>query len=327
MTGRITDVPGVRVGHRTLMHGDVCTGVTAVLLHGGNVFQDRSAAASYVLNGFGKSVGLMQLDELGQIETPILLTNTLSVGTCATALARRAIEQNPGIGRRLATVNPVVAECNDGYLNDIQAMAVTEADACAALDAAGIEFASGAVGAGAGMSCFGFKGGIGTASAAIALDGQPFQLGVLALCNFGRLGDLCLPGGQRAASPAGSGPENGPENGSVIVVMATDIPLEHRQLARIIRRGGVGIARMGSFWGHGSGDVFIGFSTANRTPVAASSELLPMRRLAEPRIDRLFEAMAEVTGSAVLDALMSAGTTTRRAGHVRQGLREALEQP
>ncbi len=164
-------------------------------------------------------------------------------------------------------------------------------------------------------------------STAITLDGQPFRLGVLALCNFGRPGDLCLPGGQRAASPAGPGPENGPENGSVIVVMATDIPLEHRQLARVIRRGGVGIARLGSFWGHGSGDVFIGFSTANRTPVAASSDLLPMRRLAEPRIDRLFEAMADATGSAVLDALMSAGTTTGRAGHVRQGLREALEQP
>jgi len=323
MTGRITDVPGVRVGHRTLMHGDVCTGVTAILPHEGNVFLDRPAAASYVLNGFGKSVGLMQLDELGQIETPILLTNTLSVGTCATALARRAIEQNPGIGRRLATVNPVVAECNDGYLNDIQAMAVTEADACAALDAAEVGFASGAVGAGTGMSCFGFKGGIGTASAAITLDGQPFRLGVLALCNFGRPGDLRLPGGQRAASPAGPGPEDG----SVIVVMAMDIPLEHRQLARVIRRGGVGIARMGSVWGHGSGDVFIGFSTANRTPVAASSDLLPMRRLAEPRIDRLFEAMAEATGSAVLDALMSAGTTTGRAGHVRQGMREALEQP
>lgn len=328
--GRITDVPGVRVGHRTLMHGDVCTGVTAILPHAGNVFLDRPAAASWVLNGFGKSVGLMQLDELGQIETPILLTNTLSVGTCATALARRAIELNPGIGRRLATVNPVVAECNDGGLNDIQAMAVTEADACAALDAAAAEFASGAVGAGAGMSCFGFKGGIGTASAAITLDGQTFRLGVLALCNFGRPGDLRLPGGQRVAVPAGpgsaSGPRNGPETGSVVVVMATDIPLEHRQLARVIRRGAVGIARLGSFWGHGSGDVFIGFSTANRTPASAPSDLLPMQRLAEPRIDRLFEAMAGATESAALDALLSAETTTGRAGQVRHGLRGALER-
>lgn len=321
MTGRITDVSGVRVGHRTLKQGDICTGVTAILPHGGDVFRDRPVAASHVLNGFGKSTGLMQLDELGQIETPILLTNTLSVGTCANALIRRAVAQNPGIGRQLATVNPVVAECNDGYLNDIQAMAVTEADACAALDAADIDFASGAVGAGAGMSCFGFKGGIGTASAAIVLDGTPHQLGVLALCNFGRAGDLRLPGGQQAPSLAAPAPENG----SVVVVMATDIPLEHRQLARVIRRGGAGLARVGSFWGHGSGDVFIGFSTANRTPMAAPSDLLPMQVLAEPRIDRLFEAMADVTQRAVLDALASAETTVGRAGHVRHGLRSVGE--
>lgn len=322
MTGRITDVPGVRVGHRTLIHGDICTGVTAILPHGGDVFRERPIAASYVLNGFGKSVGLMQLDELGQIETPILLTNTFSVGTCANALIRRTIAQNPGIGRHLATVNPVVAECNDGYLNDIQAMAVTEADAFAALDAASIDFASGAVGAGAGMSCFGFKGGIGIASATLVLDGTPFRLGVLALCNFGRPGDLRLPSGGRARSPAVSAPEQG----SVIVVVATDVPLEHRQLARVIRRGGVGIARAGSFWGHGSGDVFIGFSTANRTSLAPSSDLLPIQVLAEPRIDWLFEAMADATEAAVLDALTAAETATGRAGHVRQSLRSAGEE-
>jgi len=322
VTGRITDVPGVRVGHRTLKQGDICTGVTAILPHGGDVFRDRPTAASHVLNGFGKSVGLMQLDELGQIETPILLTNTLSVGTCANALIRRAIAQNPGIGRQLATVNPVVAECNDGYLNDIQAMAVTEADACAALDVADIDFASGVVGAGAGMSCFGLKGGIGTASATIVLDGMPRRLGVLALCNFGRAGDLRLPDGRRVPSPAAPAPENG----SVVVVMATDIPLDHRQLARVIRRGGVGLARLGSFWGHGSGDVFIGFSTANRMPMAAPSDLLPMQVLAEPRIDRLFEAMADVTEQAVLNALALAETTAGRAGHVRRSLRSVGER-
>lgn len=321
MTGRITDVPGVRVGHRTLKQGDICTGVTAILPHGGDVFRDRPTAASYVLNGFGKSIGLMQLDELGQIETPILLTNTLAVGTCANALIRRAIAQNPSIGRHLATVNPVVAECNDGYLNNIQAMAVTEADVDAALDLAETEFASGAVGAGTGMSCFGFKGGIGTASAAIVLDGMPRQLGVLALCNFGRPGDLRPPGGRPALSPGAPAPENG----SVVVVMATDIPLEHRQLSRVIRRGGIGLARLGSFWGHGSGDVFIGFSTANRRLVAASSDLLPMQVLAEPRIDQLFEAMAHVTEEAVLDALTSAETTTGRSGHVRHSLRSIGE--
>ena len=319
--GRITDVPGVRVGHRTLVDGDTCTGVTAILPHGGDIYRDRPVAASYVLNGFGKCVGLMQLDELGQIETPILLTNTLSVGTCANALIRHAVAGNPEIGRRFATVNPVVGECNDGFLNDIQAMAVSESDAMAALQAASADFASGAVGAGAGMSCFGFKGGIGTASQAISLDGVAHHLGVLMLCNFGRPGDLQLEDGRRVG-PVGS---VGPEKGSVIVVMATDIPLDHRQLRRVIRRFGVGLARVGSFWGHGSGDIAIGFTTANRTPLVPEADTLAMRILAEDRIDTLFEAMADTTQHAVFDALMSAEAIVGFAGHTRPGLRNLLE--
>lgn len=318
--GRITDVPGVRVGHRTLVDGDIRTGITAIVPHGGDIYRDRPVAASYVLNGFGKTTGLVQIDELGQIETPILLTNTLSVGTCANALIRRAVQANPGIGRRLPTVNPVVGECNDGFLNDIQAMALTEADAVAALEAAGVDFASGAVGAGAGMSCFGFKGGIGTASRAISLDGAERHLGVLALCNFGRAGDLRLADGRRIGPPH---PEN-VEKGSVIVIMATDIPLDHRQLRRVIRRFGVGLARVGSFWGHGSGDIAIGFTTANRTPLISKTDILPMHVLAETKIDLLFQAMAESTQHAVLDALMAAETTIGRAGNTRLGLRQTL---
>ncbi len=320
MSGRITDVPGVRVGHRTIVHGDIRTGVTAILPHGNDVYRDRPIAASHVLNGFGKSVGLMQLDELGQLETPILLTNTLSVGTCATALIRRAIAANPGIGRGGPTVNPVVGECNDGYLNDIQALAVTEADARAAIETAAVDFASGSVGAGTGMSCFGFKGGIGTAARPVVLDGHSFTLGVLALCNFGRPGDLRLADGRRI------GPPGDPvERGSVILVMATDIPLEHRQLQRVIRRVGVGLARVGSFWGHGSGDVCIGFCTTNRTALNPTTDLLPLRAIAEHRIDALFAAMADSTQDAVLDALMAAETMTGYEGHSRRGLREILE--
>jgi D-aminopeptidase len=193
----------------------------------------------------------------------------------------------------------------------------------AALDAAAVDFASGSVGAGAGMSCFGFKGGIGTASRAIGLDGEDFHLGVLSLCNFGRAGDLRLPDGTRIAPP--SPPEV--EKGSVIVVMATDIPLDHRQLRRVIRRFGVGLARVGSFWGHGSGDVVIGFTTANRMAARPRTDLLPMRMLAESRIDTLFEAMADATQDSVMDALLSAETTVGRAGHVRPGLRSVWEAP
>jgi len=315
-----------------MLDGDIRTGVTGILPHGGDIFCDRPLAASHVLNGFGKSVGLMQVDELGQLETPILLTNTLSVGTCATALIRRAIAANPRIGRQTSTVNPVVCECNDGYLNDIQALALTEADALAALDGAGADFAVGAVGAGAGMSCFGFKGGIGSASRRVVLDGVEFHVGTLVLANFGRAGDLTLPDG-RVVAPSGiSAAERGsvivpelgsvivPELGSVIVVVATDVPLEYRQLQRVIRRAGAGLARVGSFYGHGSGDVFLGFTTANRTPHDAASDLLAMRAIAEGRIDRLFEAVAEATQEAVLDALAASPSTTGRAGHFRPGL-------
>jgi D-aminopeptidase len=317
----IADVPGVTVGHRTLRHGDICTGVTAILPHAGDPFRDKPVAASHVLNGFGKSIGLMQVDELGQLETPILLTNTFSVGTCGNALIRRAIAANPRIGRQTGTVNPVVCECNDGYLSDIQAMAVTEADAGAALDAAAVDFAVGAVGAGAGMSSFGCKGGIGTASRQVVLDGEVHHIGVLLLANFGRAGDLRLPDGRRVGPPS----VQTPERGSVIVVLATDIPLDYRQLRRVIRRAGAGLAWAGSFWGHGSGDVFLGFTTANLVPHAPRNDLLASRMLAEPRIDALFEAAAEATQEAVLDALYAADATTGRAGHHRPSLRDILK--
>ena len=316
----ISDVPGVRVGHVTLAEGDLRTGVTAILPHGGNVFRDKPLAAADVLNGFGKSIGLMQVEELGQLETPILLTNTLSVGTCGNALIRRAIAGNPDIGRRTSTVNPVVGECNDGYLSDIQAMAVTEAHAFAALDAAAEEFAVGAVGAGAGMSCFGFKGGIGSASRRLSLDGADYHVGILVLANFGRAGDLRLPDGTRVDPKQ----VQTPERGSVIVVVATDIPVDHRQLKRIIRRAGAGLAWAGSFWGNGSGDLAIGFTTANRIDHDGKADLVPIRMLNENRIDLPFQAVAEATHEAVLDALAAADTTTGRAGHTRPGLRHAL---
>jgi D-aminopeptidase len=318
----IADVPGVAVGHATLIEGDVCTGVTAVLPHDSDLFRDKPVAAAVVLNGFGKSVGLMQVNELGTLETPILLTNTFAVGACANALIRQAIAANAEIGRQTSTVNPVVLECNDGYLNDIQAMAVTEAHAGAAIEAASEEFDTGAVGAGTGMSCFGLKGGIGSASRWLRLGTVDYHLGVLVLANFGRAGDLRLPDGRRidpGAKPAA-------EAGSCIVVIGTDIPLDHRQLGRVARRAGVGLAWCGSFWGNGSGDIALAFTTANRVPHAADRDLLDHRVLAEARIDRLFQAVAEATQEAVLDALAGAVTTEGRHGHRREGLAQLLRQ-
>jgi D-aminopeptidase len=321
----ITDVPGVRVGHCTLRDGDINTGVTAVLPHSGNLFRQKVVAASHVINGFGKSAGLVQIDELGTIETPILLTNTLSVGTCMTALIREAISQNPDIGRTTSTVNAVVGECNDGPLNDIQALAVTEKHPKAALEAAhdgAVE--QGSVGAGTGMTCFGFKGGIGSSSRRIELDGSDHHVGVLVLSNFGNAGDLVLPDGRRP-SPAPAQPTSKvQEKGSVIIVLATDIPLEHRQLNRIAKRAGAGLARLGSFWGHGSGDIAIAFTTANTVDHDNKDDLLGMRVLNENRIDVLFRAAAEATQEAVLNSMLSADRFVGRAGAVRQSLADAL---
>jgi D-aminopeptidase len=319
-TNTIADVPGVRVGHATLAEGAVQTGVTAIRFHDGDHFRDKLPAASAVLNGFGKSVGLVQVDELGQIETPVLLTNTLSVGTAATALIRRAIAENPEIGRRTSTVNPVVFECNDGFLNDIQGLHVTEAHALAALDACTGAFARGAVGAGRGMSAYGFKGGIGTASRRLRLDDASFHLGALVLANFGRLPDLAIGGdqvGRRLAAAAANAP---PERGSVIVVLATDVPLEHRQLRRVAMRAVVGLVRTGSYLGHGSGDIALAVSTAEPLRHGERRDLLPRRMLNENRIDMLFRAAAEATEDAVIDALFCAEDVVGRDGNRRAAL-------
>ena len=323
----IADVPGVRVGHRTLVAGEIRTGVTAVIPHGGNLYREKPVAAVHVLNGFGKSAGLVQVEELGTIETPILLTNTLSVGTCCTALVRHAIERNPDIGRETATVNPLVFECNDGYLSDIQALAVTENDARSAIATASSQFDVGSVGAGCGMSTFGFKGGIGTSSRRLELDGRSYHFGVLVLSTFGRAGDLRLPDGRIVAPPMKPADRGDPEKGSIIIVSATDIPLGDRQLRRVIRRSGVGLARLGSFWGHGSGDIALGFTTANTIAHDEKADLVESRVLNENRIDLLFEAMADATQEAVLDALVAARSTTGRVGHHRPALLDALNSP
>ena len=319
----ITDVPGIKLGHFTLNEGDLRTGFTALLPHDGNLFRHKLRAAVEVINGFGKSAGLMQIAELGQIETPLLLGNTLSVGTGFDALVTRALAANPDIGRETGTVNPVVLECNDGYLSDIRARALTEEHAFAALDAAASgAFAEGAVGAGTGMSAFGFKGGIGTASRRFALDGVEHTLGLLALANFGNAGDLVLPDGRRPLPPAqGAQP---PERGSVIIILATDLPLESRQLTRIARRCGAGLARLGAFWGNGSGDIALAFTTAGRIRHHEPADLTPLVTLNENRIDAPFRAAAEATQEAVLNAMLMAPETRGRDGRVRPSLADAL---
>ena len=191
---KISDVPGVTVGHCTLADGDVQTGVTALLPHPGDIIHEKLLAASHVINGFGKTTGLVQIDELGTLETPILFTNTLSVGTAETALVKNMLAQNPDICETTGSVNPVVCECNDSGLNDIRGLHVTEQNVFDALADCKADFAEGAVGAGRGMRCHGLKGGIGSASRVVELDGKNYTIGSLVLSNHAMFDDLMVGG-------------------------------------------------------------------------------------------------------------------------------------
>lgn len=312
----ITDVRGVGVGHCTVIEGDsIRTGVTAVLPHPGNLFVHKVPAAVEVINGFGKAVGLSQVKELGEIETPIILTNTLSVGVALDALVEYKLERNPEIGRKFPTVNGVVAECNDGFLNDIRARAVTRRHVRAAIAAAGTGLPrEGNVGAGTGMSSFDHKGGIGTSSRVA----EPYTVGVLVLSNFGRWPQLKIAGVPVGQLLPGSQPA-GQEQGSIVIIVATDAPLDARQLGRLARRAGFGLARTGSVAGHGSGDFVIAFSTGVNCQ-AVDHDRLAAERLRDDKLDPLFQATVEATEEAILNALFAAEAMEGRDGNSRKAL-------
>lgn len=314
-TNRISDVPGVRVGHHTLADGERQTGVTAIVPPGDNLFLKPLPCGAAVFNGFAKPVGLVQIEELGVLQTPILLSNTLAVGTLFTTLVRDAISRNPELGRSLPTVNPLALECNDGWLNDIQALAVTEAMVQDALDSAQADFARGSVGAGRGMSCFSLKGGIGSASRSIP--SLNATLGVLVLANFGALNAFTLDGVRMGDMIGPLLPELAPQRdaGSIIIIMATDAPLDARQLKRIAKRAGAGLGRLGSYWGHGSGDIAVAFSTQTQPNPPEDAALEP-----------LLAAAADATEHAVLDALLSAEAVTGFRGHHRPSLTQVLDE-
>jgi D-aminopeptidase len=324
----ITDVEGVTVGHRTLDDGGVQTGVTVIRPHAGDPFRDKVPAAAVVLNGFGKSVGLVQLAELGVLETPIALTNTFSVGTVGTAQIRHCVAANPESGRSLPTVNPLVFECNDGFLNDIQRLAVTEADYLRAHEAAASDFAQGSVGAGRGMSSFQLKGGIGSASRRVSSPcGEVHTVGTLVLANYGRQPQLVLAGhavGERLAAQQCTPECKEPEKGSIIIVVATDAPLDARQLRRLALRAGAGLARTGSVFGHGSGDIVLAFSTAYTVPDRVDRPMPTIAMVHDGLLDGLFQAAADSTEQAILHALWRATAVTGRDGNHRAALSEVL---
>ena len=319
---RITDVPGVRVGHCTEDTDRHKTGVTVVMPCGDDIFRSKMVAACHVLNGFGKTAGLMQIQELGTLETPIALTNTLNVGRVHDAMVEYMCRQAEAEGYAIRSVNPVVCECNDASLNDIRHRAVGQAEVFAAIADAGADFEQGDVGAGKGMTCHDLKGGIGSASRLMEIDGEVFTLGVLVLSNHGSLKDLTVLGKNIGLEIEDRIREDTPDQGSIIMIVATDLPVTSRQLGRIIRRCSVGLARVGSFIGHGSGEVMVGFSTANR--ICDTGCCMNLRCIPESRIDLAFRAAAEATEEAVLRSMYSAHPVTGWTGKVRRSLQEFL---
>ncbi len=318
----ITDVPGVRVGHATLVTGEeIRTGVTVILPHSGNVFQEKVPAAIFVANGFGKLVGSTQVEELGTLETPIALTGTLNVWKVADALADWVLGL-PGNGEVLS-VNPVVGECNDGELSDIRRRPLTREHVLSALASASSgPVTEGCVGAGTGTHCLGWKGGIGTASRKLPPSLGGWTLGVLVQTNFGGVLTVAgVPVGVELGRFAFKDELAAPERGSCMVVIATDAPLDAHQLHRLAARTAMGLARTGAFASNGSGDYAVAF-TANpacriqheargtrSTPVLANDDLSP-----------LFLAVVESTEEAVLNSLFAATTTRGFAGHIVEAL-------
>ncbi len=338
----ITDVPGVRVGHTTLIRGEgplrpgegpVRTGVTVILPHDDDPFRHKVRAAVHTINGFGKVHGFEQVRELGVLEAPVALTNTLNVGLVVDALVQHAVRHNPGIGIQTSTANVLVGETHDGYLNDLQGRHVRAEHVWAAIErAAPGPVTEGAVGAGTGTTCFGWKGGIGTASRQAPEAAGDYLVGALVQSNFGRARDLRIcgfPVGRHLQPPpgpvTGSHAESaaaGLAGGSVMIVLATDAPLTCRQLGRLSVRAAAGLARCGSVHGHGSGDFVIAFSTAHRLPHDPPSLTAPFTLLVDEgrAMDWLFAAVAESVEEAVLNSLFAAETVTGRDGHVRHAL-------
>ena len=320
----ICDVEGVRVGHTTIDNENSKTGVTLIIPCEGNVFRDKLVAASFVLNGFGKTLGLVQVDELGTLETPIALTNTLNVGLVHDAIVEYMLGVCEKDGYPLRSINPVVCECNDASLNDIALRAVKKEHVFSAIENASEEFALGDVGCGKGMTCHGLKGGVGTSSRLIELDGKQYTLGVLTQTNHGRLKDLRIDGKKTGERIWQSMQDDAPDKGSCIVVVATDLPVSDRQLRRILKRCGAGLVRNGSFLGHGSGDVFVGFTTANRR-FHSEKEVFTESVMNEDSMDKAFRACVEATEEAVLSSLLNAHTVTGYSGKVRKSLTEYKE--
>jgi D-aminopeptidase len=323
----ITDVDGVRVGHTTIIKGSgsrgsktiARTGVTAILPGPGDVFMDSVIGGAFVLNGAGELAGLTQIHEWGLIETPILLTNTLAVGACSEGVVQYMTEKHPEIGNIHDVVIPVVGECDDSWLNEIIGRHVKPAHAIEAIErAASGPVAEGAVGGGTGMITCDFKAGIGTSSRKVKIHDRVYTVGVLVMSNFGLMRELRIDGfpvGKVLEAEFAEMRRREKNYGSIIAVLATDAPLLSHQLSRLAKRMALGVGRVGSMAAHGSGEIMLAFSTANRVPRAASKPLYSIEILKDVAIDPLYGAAVEATEESILNALFAADTMEGVARH------------
>ena len=338
----ITDVKGVRVGHVTINRGSgrlkpgegpARTGVTAILPHGGDLWREKVPAATWVLNGTGEMTGSIWIDTQGALEVPILLTNTMNIGRVMDGVVDYMLKRYPGIGIDDDVVAPTVAECDDSFLNDARGRHVSPADTVRAIEEAKEgPVAEGAVGAGTGMMSYQFKGGIGTASRVLRKEDGGWTIGVLVNANMGRRRDFTVAGvpvgreiadllpGSPAAAPGAPPDDAADPDGSIIVVVATDAPLDHLKLKRLASKAALGLARTGSIANHGSGDIFLAFSTGNRVPHYPKPLTYTLTVVPDDHLDPIFRAGEEATEEAILNALAMATTTAGRDGHTAHAL-------
>ncbi len=329
----ITDVPGVKVGHYTIIEGEgklqpgkgpIRTGVTVILPHEGNVYREKVRASSFVLNGYGKTIGLVQVNELGYIESLIGLTNTLNIPIVADALIDYHLKDNPDIGISTSSIGVVVGECNDGYLNDLQGRHVKKEHVFKAIKAASVNVEEGCVGAGTGMTAFRLKAGIGTSSRKIPTTDSEYIVGVLVLSNFGHKKEFTILGKKYYEESAEDTDEHQEkkEDGSIIIIVTTNAPLDSRQLNRLAKRAPMGLSRTGSYASYGSGDIIIVFSTENKINHDMKDDAYQITTLNESTklFNSLLKAVVEATEEAILNSLFSSKTMKGRDDRIIEAI-------
>lgn len=324
----ITDIPGVKVGHSTIIKGSgplapgegpIRTGVTAILPHEGSLYEKPVKGAYFDFNGCGGLGGALQIREFGLIDSPIMLTNTMSMGAVAQATIRHMLKNNPSVGITGDTIIPIVSECDDSFLNDARGLHVREEHVFAAIEGASSDVKEGAVGGGTGMTCHDYKGGIGTSSRVVSTKAGKYTLGTLVMSNHGDWSELTIDG-VHVGSLLGDPDSGRTEHGSIVMVVGTDAPVNSRQLERLARRAILGLAVTGSASHNGSGDIVLSFSTANIHERYKHNGLVTEHLMLDRDIDILFRATVDSTAESIVNSLFKAETMSGRDGHVSNAL-------